>query len=182
MKIIASILLLSIFSIGFCDEPKPQRDYIVESPNGMYFMVVYCDESWGSHTVKNQEIRLKYKEAGIYSQDGQLISKIQNHMWGGIVTNHGIGFGLGQWALLDEKDETSFFICKNNKMIGIKANEIISNFDNVPKSVSHYESIFSMNYIDERNYVIIVTYEQKALIYDHETGEVANIKNTRRYK
>jgi hypothetical protein len=179
-SVITNIILSILFSISFSasafsDNPAPQRDYTVTSPNGIFIIVVFCDESWRDKII-DEKIRNTYKYPGIYTKDGLLISRIDKHIWQAIISDNGIGFGLGQWAETDNYDEPSFYICKNNEMKPYKPKEIISNLDNLPRSVSHYKTIYSIDYIIERGQIVIITYESKALVFNHETGEKIDIK------
>ena len=171
------IALLFLISTCFADSPAPQKDYCINSPNGEYVMVIFHDEKWKDYAVEDEALRKQYKVAGIYTKGGVLISIIQNHMWGAIVTDYGVGFGLGQWASRGNFDEIGYYICKNNETIGIKVQDFIVDTDKLPTSVSHYESIFMLRYHPDMTAVVIVTMESKAIVYNAKNGEIGDLKN-----
>ena len=100
-------------------------------------------------------------------------------MWGAIVTNNGIGFGFGQWAYKGDFEEMGYYICKDNKCLGSKVIDFTAHPEELPKTVSHYRSVYSIFYNTEMEKVFIITYENKAIIYSAINGDLVDIKKSR---
>ena len=166
------ILLLLLLTDCFADTPATPFDYIKNSPDGNYTIVILSNADRG-HDVKT---RNKYPSSGIYNKDGTLYSKIDKHMWGAFVTNAGIGFGLGQWAKTDDFEIAGYYICKNNETIGIKVKDYIKTPEELPRSTSHYTSIYAIQYNLEKDRVIIITLESVAIVYNAKNGVKVDVK------
>jgi hypothetical protein len=170
------ILLCAILGNIWADSPAIPQDYVSTSMNGEFIIVIFSDETKPNWSNVDSVLRKKYKTAGIYKKDGTVVSIIDQHMWGAIVTNNGIGFGLGQWALSGDFGEIGYYICKDNKCIGVKVSDYIDHPDRLPKSVSHYKSIYELHYNTEKETVVFITYESKALVYSAVDGSQVDIK------
>jgi len=76
-----SIIVLSLLAIAVIAQtriveatpPSPTSDYVIETANGKYVLVLLVPDALGEPDVPSPELRAKYPRSGLYTQSGSLV-------------------------------------------------------------------------------------------------------------
>ncbi len=170
---IGAAILFGCFSVIFADEPleKP-ADKIICSPNRKFCVDMdYEDKQTTAYQINKQG--KKEKRTKIWEMPGWF--------YNASLANDGEHLIIGNdWRNLVETnykpDQIMLsFYRKGELFQQVKFNQLIENFAQMPRTVSHY-AWCKMFGLDENGYYSVTTFEDRRFLFDPATGQPVNIK------
>ncbi len=181
-----SVFALSLLVIVFAAHttpvkatpPSPLIDYVIETANGKYVLVLLVPDALGGPDVASPEIRAKYPRSGLYSQEGNLVWTIDWYLPPGDewITLLDDGEHLITWAEASSAcDNIGLgFYKRGRELKSYHINELVA----CPGNLERYENgyIWRASYsIDQETRTLrIHTTDGHVLDFDITTGKIIN--------